>query len=90
MEIADLNIRYAASGSACPMTGELSETEQKTCKTVASTENVEALDEKFRQKSQLLFSSVTYPQGGKYICVATQNEVLRSVSLSHFEKHFHK
>ena len=79
MDIADLNIRYAASGNSCPMNGELSQEEQKTCKTVSSTENVDALDEKFRQKSQLLFSSVTYPQGGKYICVATQNDVVRSV-----------
>jgi hypothetical protein len=66
------------------MSGELSEEEAKDCKTVSSNAEVENLpNEFFAKKSQLLFSDVSYAQGGKYICVATQNDVVRTVCSLH-------
>lgn len=58
------------------MSGELSEAEALDCKTVSSNAEVNNLPNQF--KSQLLFSDVSYAQGGKYICVATQNDVVRT------------
>ena len=63
------------------MSGELSEKEALDCKTVSSNAEVNNLPNQF--KSQLLFSDVSYAQGGKYICVATQNDVVRTVCSLH-------
>ena len=65
------------------MSGELSEDEAKSCKTVSSAAEVEDLSDEFAKKSQLLFSEVSYAQGGKYICVATQNDIVRTVYSLH-------
>ncbi len=65
------------------MSGELSEAEALDCKTVFSAAEVENLPINFAKKSQLLFSDVSYAQGGKYICVATQEDVVRTVSSLH-------
>ncbi|CBY07926.1 unnamed protein product [Oikopleura dioica] len=76
MGINDLAVRF--SNKTCPMSGELSEAEALDCKTVLSTAEVENLPINFAKKSQLLFSDVSYAQGGKYICVATQEDVVRT------------
>jgi len=76
MGINDLSVRF--SNATCPMSGELSEDEAKSCKTVSSAAEVEDLSDEFAKKSQLLFSEVSYAQGGKYICVATQNDIVRT------------
>jgi len=76
MGINDLSVRF--SNSSCPMSGEMSEEEAKDCKTVSSNAEIVDLPKEFAKKSQLLFSDVNYAQGGKYICVATQDDVVRT------------
>jgi len=68
----NIAVRYAnvSNSAGCPMNGD--EAEAATCKVTTSMDEVNALSDEYKPKSQLFFSTIEYTQGGKYVCFAEQ------------------